>query len=661
LATHVDDELELYRDLMDVPTTYEDGFDWKTVLGAFFIGFVMMPGAIYLGLVAGQSLGPAAEWTTIILFTEVARRSFTTLKKQELYILFYVASSLTGMIGGLALSGGAFSMLIWNQYFVQSPAAQGFGIAENIPTWVVPQPNSPAILQRTFFHRDWLYPIALLLFGQIVGRAQGFVGSYALFRITSDVEQLPFPMAPITAQGATALAEITSKEETWRWRIFSIGSMIGLVFGVFYVGVPSITGAILTKPLQLLPIPFIDLTRNTEKILPATATGITPNLTLVVLGLVLPFWVVMGGFISAIATLILCPILYQHGVLHTWEPGMDTINTTFANQIDFFMSIGIGTALGVAVIGFYAVGKQLKETRRKPRADEKARRSLKPPPGRGDFSLTFAVVLFFMCTIMYVVLCTHLIKGFPWWYFLLFGFVITPIQSYVNARMVGIVGQYMGIPYVREAAFLLSGYKGVDIWFAPIPLQNYGGGAQGFRVLELTGNKIVSLIKAEVLLVPVMLFCSFLFWSFMWSLAPIPSQAYPYAQKMWYLTALRQALWYTATTEGNQLFLQAIHWDFITYGFVFSVGLYAILSGLGLPTMLVYGLIRGSQTIPHDIFPEVIGAFISRYYLEKRFGKRRWKQYATVLMAGFSCGMGLIGMGCVAIAMISKSVTHAPY
>ena len=40
----------------------------------------MMPGAIYLGLVAGTSLGQAAEWTTIILFTEVARRSFVTLK-----------------------------------------------------------------------------------------------------------------------------------------------------------------------------------------------------------------------------------------------------------------------------------------------------------------------------------------------------------------------------------------------------------------------------------------------------------------------------------------------------------------------------------------------------------------------------------------------------
>ena len=65
---------------------YVDGFSRRTVLGAVFVALVMMPGSIYLGLVAGQSLGPAAEWVTIILFAEVARRSFASLKRQEVYI-----------------------------------------------------------------------------------------------------------------------------------------------------------------------------------------------------------------------------------------------------------------------------------------------------------------------------------------------------------------------------------------------------------------------------------------------------------------------------------------------------------------------------------------------------------------------------------------------
>jgi hypothetical protein len=65
---------------------YVDGFSWRTVAGALFIGLIMMPGAIYLGLIAGQGMGPAAEWVTIILFMEVARRSYQTLKKQEIYL-----------------------------------------------------------------------------------------------------------------------------------------------------------------------------------------------------------------------------------------------------------------------------------------------------------------------------------------------------------------------------------------------------------------------------------------------------------------------------------------------------------------------------------------------------------------------------------------------
>ena len=37
-----------------------DGFSMRTVVGALFVALVMMPGAIYMGLVAGQSLGAAA-------------------------------------------------------------------------------------------------------------------------------------------------------------------------------------------------------------------------------------------------------------------------------------------------------------------------------------------------------------------------------------------------------------------------------------------------------------------------------------------------------------------------------------------------------------------------------------------------------------------------
>ena len=88
-----------------------DGFSTRTLWGAVFVGLVMMPGSIFLGLIAGQALGPAAVWVTIILFAEAARRSFQVLRKQEVYILFYVATalSISRPIGGIQVGGGPFT------------------------------------------------------------------------------------------------------------------------------------------------------------------------------------------------------------------------------------------------------------------------------------------------------------------------------------------------------------------------------------------------------------------------------------------------------------------------------------------------------------------------------------------------------------------------
>jgi hypothetical protein len=661
-VAHLDPELELYRGLMDYPERFEEGFDIKAVFGALFVGFVMMPGAIYLGLLAGQSLGSAAEWTTIILFTEVARRSFVQLKRQEVYILFYIASGLTSMQGGVALAGGAFAGKMWDQYFVRSPAAKAMGISNEIPHWVVPPPDSPALAQRTFFHQDWILPSALLLLGTILGRMNWFGGGYALFRVTSDYQRLPYPFAAITAQGSTALAESTSKTETWRWRVFSIGAMIGLVFGTFYVGVPTITGVILNTPLQLLPIPWLELTRSTESILPAVPTGLVTDLGLIGGGFVAPFWSVVGSVIMTVVTAILNPYLQRQGVLSHWRPGMDTISTGFVNNIDFYFSVNIGVQLAVALIGFYMISQSFRMNRALLKKGERPQGSWTPPPERGDMPMWLAIGMWAVSTLAYVILCRILVPDFNIWYVVAFGFFLTPIESYVNALMIGITGQSAGLPMVKEATFIFSGYRGYKIWFAPIPYSNIGGQAMSFRVLELTGTKITSLIKAELMIWPITIFCSLLFWQFIWKLAPVPSVYYPYAQKMWHMQALNQGLWMSATQNPEQsMFYKAWTPRFAVYGFAFAVVTYAALTSFKAPITLLFGIVRGLGTTCHWTIPTFIGALISQYYFIPRFGARLWKQYATVLMAGYACGFGLIGMGAVALALIGKSVSQLPY
>jgi hypothetical protein len=650
-----DKELQEYRDLLKTPTHFEEGFDWKTVVGAIFIGFLMMPGSMYLQLVIGTGIGPAARWVTIILFAELAKRSYSDLKQQEIFLLYYMA--------GAALHT-PFQGLLWSQYLVQSDAARMLGVAEFIPAWVAPPLESSALVERSFFHRDWLIPILLLIGTQIITRVDQFGLGYALYRITSDVEKLPFPMAPVAALGTMALAEsVEEREKSWKWRVFSIGGMLGLLFGAVYVLLPALSSLVLIEPVRLIPIPWIELTLHTEDWLPAVATGIQLDLGLVFIGMVLPFWAVMGGLGGLIITIVANPILYQHGILNRWHPGMRTVETIFANNFDFYLSFGIGLGLAIGLIGVWHVVRSF--GRQGPGERGSLRDLFRPPPGRGDINFWLSIGIYFFSTASYVLLCVWLVPNFPVVFFIIYGFLYTPLISYITARMEGIAGQFVSLPLVREASFIAGakyfGYQGIEIWYAPIPIHNYGSATVGFREIELTGTSIRGIIKSEIVVFPVVMIASLLFSQFIWRLAPIPSSAYPFAQELWHLQALNSLLMQTATLEGNSLFFQALNWIYVGSGTLLGVVIYLVLTLFGLPVMLVYGLVRGlGQSTPHGLILEVIGALLGRFFFLRRYGAM-WRQYAPVLLAGFSCGMGLMGMFAMGLTLILKSLARLPY
>jgi hypothetical protein len=649
-----DKELKEYRDLLPPPSHFEEGFDWKTIVGAIFIGFLMMPGSMYLQLVIGQGIGPAARWVTIILFAEIAKRAHSDLKQQEIFLLYYMA--------GAALAS-PFSGLLWNQYLVQSDAARMLGVTEFIPAWVAPGADSTSMVERTFFHRDWLIPILLLVGSQIIQRIDHFGLGYALYRITSDVEKLPFPMAPVAALGTMALAESKEeKKQSWKWRVFSIGGVIGLAFGFVYVLLPIISGLIFTEQIRLIPIPWIELTGYTEDVLPAVATGLQLDLGLLFVGMVLPFWAVIGGLVGLIITIVLNPLLYSRGILTRWHPGMATVDTVFANNFDFYMSFGIGLGLAIGLIGIWSV---VHSFRQKDGSRGSLHDLFHPPAGRGDFNFWIAIAIYIFSTLAYVGLCVWLVPSFPWLFFLAYGFLYTPIISYITARMEGIAGQFVSLPLVREASFIAGarffGYQGIEIWYAPIPIHNYGEATVQFRQIELTGTSLRGIIKAELLVFPIVMIASLMFSQFIWRLAPIPSASYPFAQELWHLQALNTLLMQTSTLEGNSMFYQALDGMTVVSGLGFGLLMYCILSLIGLPVLLIYGVVRGlGQSTPHGLVLEVLGAFLGRYFFLKKYGPM-WRQYAPVLLAGFSCGMGLSGMFAMGFALILKSLSHMAF
>lgn len=688
-----DKELEQYRNLLDTPDTYEDGFGWTTVFGIFFCGLIMMPGAIYLGLMTGGNIGSAASWVTVILFGEVARRSMKTMSKGNLVVLLHAANVM--MAANILFPGGPFGQVVYRAYLVSSEAIRDMGMRDAFPAWFCPKPDSIAITERLLFHKDWWPAIALTLFIVLIALIKKYTLGYFFFRLCSDVEKLPFPMAPIAAQGALALAESDAKSETLdaeeqvdaeghktysKWRIFTLGSVLGLAFGALQIGVPAISGLFLDKPLFLIPQPFVDTTTLTEPILPATPTGMVLDLGIVLLGFVLPFWAVIGTFCAIVLTALANPVLQHVGILAQWQMGMNTVNTRFVNGIDFWMSFGIGTAAGIALISIFQTAhsmiKKARETKAQGREldqrhDEVGHLWTTPDMGRGDYPMWLALLGYVAAAGAMVTVCHLLVPGIlP--FLLIFAFVYSPFISYVNARLLGISGQRVEIPFIREGAFILSGCQKVDIWLAPVPIENYGYQAQAFRVNELTGVNFRSLIKAELVAVPVLFILSLVFWAFIWKSDAIPSDIYPAAQINWELTAKQNALMFSSTfvPEGNTAgehrfadteFAKAIHPKYIAAGAGLTVVLFTVFSVFGLPVMLIYGMIRGFGQLPHVLVLEVVGAMLGRFYFQKKFGSNNFLRMAPTLLAGYFTGVGLVGMSTVALILIKNAVSSSPF
>ncbi|MEI6218872.1 MAG: peptide transporter, partial [bacterium] len=576
-----------------------------------------------------------------------------------------------------------FSGLLWNQYFIRSAAASAAGIAEDLPRWFAPQPDHASYRLHSFFHVEWLPVIAMGIFGTFFGGLANMILGYGLFRVTSDIERLPFPMAPVGAQGILAVAEDSAAKVTknaeafWRWRVFSIGGAIGLVFGAVYLLLPILSGTMTGTAIQIFPIPFADFTGTTGQYLPAIATGLSWDFGNLLMGMVMPFFGMLGAFIGMVSTLIANPLLYRLGILHSWKMGDDTIATLFKNNIDFYFSFGIGIGLTIALVGIYQVVKGFHNARTAKAALAPANGGRKapgftPPAGRGDIPGWAMGVCYVFVTTTYIVVSILLLLWHHNWVWStgirniaivlgILGFIYTPVLSYMTARMEGMVGQAVTVPFVLEAGLILSGYRGVACWFLPVPVANYGSMAGFYRQCELTGTKFTSIWKSQLVLYPIILISSIFFMNFLWGMGDIPSGVYPFAQKMWPLQAANNCVMYTATLGEYSIFEQAFNWIYLVFGSGFALSLFIILGKFGAPIMLVYGVIGSVGTaMPHAIIPQFIGAMIGRYYFQKRLGLR-WRQYIPVVTAGFACGMGLIGTVGVGITFLSTSIIKLPF
>jgi len=371
--------------------------------------------------------------------------------------------------------------------------------------------------------------------------------------------------------------------------------------------------------------------------------------------------------------MVINPTLYRRGVLKNWKPGYDAIKVQMVNTYDFWISADIGRGLGLAAVSIGSVmATAIREWKQRARVAKQQPLIMEripltaTLPYRGDFPVPIMVGIYIVASLATAILCYILVPKLPIIFPLFFALVYTPLISYVDTRMRGMTGQWFGIPFVREGFTILysklTGYRGLDIWFAPIPIGDYGGTAQYFREVELTGTRFTGVLKTEIVIVVVGLIANLAVWQYLWRLAPIPSYVYPFAQKMWPLYAYTGALLWTTTLGKREL--EVLKPKVIGGVFGSVVGAYLLFSLLpfNLPMLLFYGLVQGIGGFPFGNLLVFAGALVSKFYFEKNYeDPTTWRRYATVLLAGFNCGMGLVGMFCAATAMVSKAVTQLPY
>jgi hypothetical protein len=347
---------------------------------------------------------------------------------------------------------------------------------------------------------------------------------------------------------------------------------------------------------------------------------------------------------------------------------MGFVDTVYSNTVDFYLSFGVGVTVAIAVISLWKAVRPLSDalaSRGRSRARDLApgakdaepsawRRLLTDNAKRGDFSIFISLGIYVCTSATWIGISSWLVPGFPWKFFVVYAAVYIPMISYATAKLEGLCGQAVSIPLIKEATFILSGYRGTRIWFAPVPVPNYGIQTVEFRVLELTGTRIAGQIKTQLVVLPIVLVSGIVFSQMLWQMAPVPSEAYPFANTMWDLQAKSLCLTMSSTMEGGSLFLEAWKWPYFAWGLGAGVGLFTLLSSLGLPTLLVFGMVRGlGESHPGAIIFQALGALVGRVYLRRRFGEM-WLRYAPVLLAGFSCGTGLVAMVSIAFSMLTK-------
>jgi hypothetical protein len=642
---------------------YESGLTRTTILAILYAIVVFIPALIYLTLMTGGVGGIPVAWFTLLLWVEIARLSGRKVSKQEAcMILILTGAEMVYPLGH-----------VYNAWYRECPIARMFGISEYVPNWVAPDPRFRIMELRTFFHQAWIWdpvtnkpgPITISILSTVFFGLLSFGLALWSREIFLEAERLPFPMEQLSS---VTIVTLTGERKKPLY-FLAVSAVIGFAWGFIVYALPFLTQATSGRSVTLVPVPWYDFSDIVQRFAPGAILGFSTDISPIASGLILPLPTIIGVAIGSFATWFFGNWLINMnweawglpdanpdvpGVQSWWEPGMNIQLMWQRSILYFWMSTLVGVALAVG----------LAPIMRRPKVIYKSLVSaFKPASGEKRFTdpISFTKVTLPMILVgliggvaLFIYLVPDFVAFAPWYIPVM---VTMPfITTLIGARMRGETGVvYTPEGSIMNLLYYASGYKGVDVWFAPDILGASGHGRlQWFKIAELTETKSSDLILAYWLLLPVALLVGYLYVQLFWWLAPIPSGRYPGAAIYWDISATMRSLW----IKGREVpGLFAI--DRLFAAFIIGSALSVAFDYLHSPISFV-AIGSGMNTLTPVVLPWLIGGLIA-YIFRRRMGDKWWDEYKMVLAGGLVVGEGLAVTLAVSFSLIAVSIWGLPY
>ncbi|MGC9014280.1 MAG: hypothetical protein ACP5KW_07920 [Thermoproteota archaeon] len=640
----------------DGSSSFKSGLTWRSVLAILFSSLVLLPINLYLSLVAGVGIAGAAVYLTAILFSEVTLIFGSKLTEQELYVIY--------MMAGIAAGSPVFISWVYRQYYATSFITYSFvdpftkkPIPEVLPSWWVPKNLNPEV--RSFVSLPWLIPmfIAILQYGVF-----WIVQEVALTMISAQIfleeENLPFPFATVNAQLISTLAE-RPRDKMY---VFSTSAMVSMIIGSIMYGIPTLASGLFNVQLQFIPFPWIDFTTGyygIEKILPGAMFGIATDPLSFLGAMLLPLDLLAYMLIGSVAVWIfgnwfflnISRSIFPEWVSE-WKPGMSLQLIWQRSILRVWTFPQIGFMLALAISTFFTGYKSFM------RAFRSLTRRKESSRGAYFYSFKMLMLMYVGATLASIILFQYLVPDFPFWLTIIWIFGIGFLSTIAAVRARGEAMASVSIPYMWQSAVLISGYPKIDAWLISpvIPGSSAPTWVEAIKTAKLTKTDPRDFFKAYYITVILYHIFSFVYVLFLWQIAPIPSSVYPYTLISWPIQAIQDSMWYTRQILGKPTVL------IFSFILMFVVGTLGTLASqyAKIPFSFV-GLVTGTVTIPPYAISGFIGGLLSKYVLERIFGKERWNNYKAVVIAGFAAGEGLIVGIAAGIIFLSKAAWALPF